>query len=456
MKSDEAVVVEDASGYRGSAESWFAPASEAELIELLRAASRDGIPVTAVGSRTGVAGGCVPSEGWAVSLERFQRLEVYPGSAVAGAGVALKTIQAAAAPSRQFYAPDPTEHTASVGGSIATNASGSRSFLYGDTRRHVLGARVVLMDGTVLDLKRGDAVLSDVPDVPLPATTKFSAGFPLHSGMDYLDLFVGSEGTLGFVTEATLRLLPMPGELLSGVVFFESDYLALAAVEAWRSVGGLRMLEYMDSGSLDLLRFRFTEIPASAAAALLVEQEPGSGDAVDEWVERLATSGAFADESWFGDTAADRERFRVFRHALPESVNETVRRRGLMKMGTDFAVPLARNAEMMNVYRTILDREFPGQYVIFGHIGDAHVHANILPRDEAESARARAVIIELARAAVAMGGTVAAEHGLGKRKAHLLALQWPEQTIRTMAAVKRRLDPQWLLGRGNLFPPGVS
>jgi len=450
------VLVEDASGFRGNADSLFAPASEGELIDLLRTANRDGIPVTAVGSRTGVAGGCVPSEGWAISLERFQTLDVHTGSALAGAGVALKEVQTAAAPSRQFYAPDPTEHTASVGGSIATNASGSRSFLYGDTRRHVLGLRVVLIDGTVLHLQRGEPVPFEVPDVPLPATTKFSAGFPLRPGMDYLDLFIGSEGTLGFVTEARLRLLPSPGELLSGVVFFSSDDTALAAVETWRSVAGLRMLEYMDAGSLELLRPRFAELPAAARAALLIEQEIADTDAVDEWVDRLDASGAFAEESWFGDSAADRERFRVFRHALPEAVNETVRRRGLTKMGTDFAVPLVRNAEMMAVYRETLQREFPGQYVIFGHIGDAHVHANILPRSEDESARARVVITDLARTAVAMGGTVAAEHGLGKRKAHLLGLQWPEQTVRAMAAVKRRLDPHWLLGRGNLFPSGVS
>lgn len=452
MRSEEAILVEDASGFRGEADAFFAPASEAELIELLRRADRDRIPVTAVGARTGLAGGCVPSEGWAVSLERFQHLSVAQGSVRAGAGVALKSVQAAAAPTRQFYAPDPTEHTASVGGSLATNASGSRSFRYGDTRRHVLGLRVALMDGTVLDLRRGEPVPFDVPDVPLPATTKFSTGFPLRPGMDYVDLFIRSEGTLGIVTEATLQLLPSPGEMLSGVVFFPTDEAALAAVDAWRPIEGLRMLEYMDAGSLELLRTRFSEIPAGARAALLIEQEIANGDAVDEWVDRLEASGAFTEESWFGDTAADRERFRVFRHALPEVVNDTVRRRGLTKMGTDFAVPLARNTEMMAVYSDVLGREFPGQYVVFGHIGDAHVHANILPRNEAEAARAREVILDLARTAVGMGGAVAAEHGLGKRKAHLLALQWPSEIIDAMRAVKSRLDPEWLLGRGNLFP----
>jgi FAD/FMN-containing dehydrogenase len=261
--------------------------------------------------------------------------------------------------------------------------------------------------------------------------------------MDYMDLFIGSEGILGVVTEATVRLLPAPGEMLSGVVFFVSTDDALAAVDAWRPVPGLRMLEYMDAGSLDLLRARYTEIPAEARAALLIEQETDA----DDWVDRVIDAGGLED-SWFGLSPADRERFRAFRHALPEAVNETVRRRGLLKMGTDFAVPIDRNREMMRVYAEVLAGQ---QHVIFGHIGDAHVHANLLPQTEADAARARDLIVELARRAVAFGGTVAAEHGLGKRKAHLLEIQYTPDEIEHMRAVKRRLDPQWLLGRGTLL-----
>ncbi len=127
----------------------------------------------------------------------------------------------------QFYAPDPTEWTASVGGTIATNASGSRSFRYGSTRKHILGLRVVLMDGRVLDVKRGDKVDFDVPEIPLPNTTKNTAGYPLAPGMDWIDLFAGSEGTLGIVVEAELQLLPKPADVLAGVVFLPDDEAAL-------------------------------------------------------------------------------------------------------------------------------------------------------------------------------------------------------------------------------------
>jgi FAD/FMN-containing dehydrogenase/dihydroorotate dehydrogenase len=450
---DAAAYVEDASGFRGHADRVEAPRTEAELVGLLAEASRGAIPVTVVGARTGVTGGCVAGGGWAVSVENFGRLEILEGRAIVGPGVRLTDLQAAAARTGQFYPPDPTETTASVGGSIATNASGARSFRYGDTRRHILRLRAVLMDGRLIDVSRGDAIDFDVPAIRIPQTTKHTAGYRLAPAMDWIDLIAGSEGTLAVVTEAELRLLPAPRDILAGVVFFDSDECALDAVDAWRAAGP-RMLEYFDEPSLGLLQTKFPEVPRAARAAILFEAElhDASGDAVETWHQRLVQSRALVDASWFADTAADRERFRRFRHALPELVNDRVRRGGYLKMGSDYAVPPARNREMMGVYRSVLERHFPGRYVIFGHIGDAHLHANILPSSGADFELAKEVMLDLARAARSLGGVVSAEHGLGKRKAHLLPLQYEPGEIEAMKAVKRRLDPQWLLGRGNLFP----
>lgn len=444
--------LEDASGYSGEAEEVFAPESEPELVAIIRRATEARIPVTASGAGTGVAGGRVPHGGWIVSLERFTQIQILPGRARAGAGVLLKDLQAAALPSGQFYAPDPTEMAASVGGSIATNASGSRSFRCGDTRRHVMALRVTLMDGMVREFRRGDKIDFATPEIPRPKTTKHSAGFLLYPGMDWVDLFIGSEGTLGIVTEAELHLVKTPGEILSGVVFFRSEAEALDAVDAWRPTPRVRMMEYFDAGSLELLRANYREIPKPAKAALLVEQEIKEDSEYDEWESRLASTKALGEDSWFAMSDADRERFRKFRHALPEAVNTLIRQRGLRKLGTDFAVPIAKNREMMAAYREALEREFSGRYVIFGHIGDAHVHVNILPADEAESKIAMERITELARKAVALGGTVSAEHGLGKRKRHLLGVQYGDAEIAAMRAVKSRLDPEGLLGRGTLFP----
>jgi FAD/FMN-containing dehydrogenase len=267
-----------------------------------------------------------------------------------------------------------------------------------------------------------------------------------------VDLFIGSEGTLGVITEATLRLLPAPKAVLAGLVFFPSDDEAVGAVESWRATASPRMLEYFDHPSLDLLRTRFAEIPAPARAAVLFEQEMQSEDdpEVDLWLDRLEGTGALVEDSWFATTANDRERFRRFRHALPELVNDTVRRSGAMKMNTDFAVPLHRNREMLSYYRQRLEQKFPGRYVIFGHIGDAHVHVNLFS-DPANPSDASALLAEFARRAVALGGTVSAEHGVGKRKAHLLALQYAPEHLEAMRAVKRRFDPAGILGCGTML-----
>ena len=390
-----------------------------------------------------MTGGRVPQDGWAVSLEKLQRLEICPGRAIVGAGVSLETVQAAASRTGQFYAPDPTETTASIGGTIATNASGSRSFRYGSTRRHVLRLRVALMDGRVLDVHRGAKIDFEVPALPLTDTTKNTAGYPLAPGMDWIDLLIGSEGTLGIVTEAELQLLPAPADVLAGIVFLISDGAALDVVNAWRGIPGLRMIEYFDARSLDFLRPHYSEIPGRAEAALLIEQENGD---IDFWADHAPK------DSWFAVSDQDRERFRRFRHALPELVNDAMRRRGFMKLGSDYAVPIARNHQMLTFYHQELNRQAL-DYVIFGHIGDAHVHVNILPKSQPEFDAGQQLMIEFARHAVRLGGTVSAEHGLGKRKAHLLELQFTPAEIDAMKTVKRRLDPQWLLNRGNLFAP---
>jgi FAD/FMN-containing dehydrogenase len=445
--------LEDASGYLGRADAYFAPSSEDELRQVLQRARESATPLTVAGAGTGVAGGRCAHGGWVLSVEKFRRLEVFPGSARVGAAVNLQELQNAALPTGQFYAPDPTEWSASIGGTIATNASGSRSFRYRDTRSHVLALRVALVDGSILELKRGEPAPFELPSIPLPKSTKHSAGYLLWPGMDYLDLFVGSEGTLGIVLEAEVRLLPVPKELLTGVVFFAGDAETLDAVAAWRSVPELRMLEYIDEGSLRLLRTRFPEIPNQAKAALLIEQELESADSneIDAWDGRLTHSKALYEASWFASNAADRERFRKFRHTLPELVNDRVRRNGFLKLGSDYAVPVDRNAEMMAYYRKRLHEEFGDHYVIFGHIGDAHVHVNILPETQPEFDRGKEIMVEFARKAVELGGTVGAEHGLGKRKAHLLEVMYTPHQLEAMKAVKRRLDPQWLLGRDTLF-----
>lgn len=446
---------EDASGFKGHTDRVAVPRDEAELIAVLDEARAARIPVTISGAGTGLAGGRVAQGGWTLSTERFQRIEIHDGWATAGSGVSLADLQAAARPSGQFYPPDPTETLASLGGTVACNASGSRSFLYGATREWLRRLRVVLMDGRVLDVRRGDRLDFDVPALPRPGTKKVSCGFPLQPGMDWIDLFTGSEGILGIVTEVEVGLLPIPQALLNGVVFFPDEERTLNAIDAWRPIPGLRMLEFACHQSLRLIAQRFPEIPAQAQGAAIIEQIVSGESDFDLWSDRLAAGGALEHDSWFGTSDGDRERFRRFRHALPESVNDACRRNGFMKLGSDYAVPLERHREMIRYYRAQCDPVLDDRYVIYGHIGDAHVHLNMLPASQADFDNGKALMVDFARKAVELGGTVAAEHGLGKRKAHLLKLQYTSEQISQMAEVKRRLDPDWLLGRGNLLdvPP---
>jgi FAD/FMN-containing dehydrogenase len=450
--ADVAPFLEDSSGYHGSADRVFVPDSVTDLREIVSSASAQNIPVTVAGAGTGLTGARVPCGGWVISLERFRQLEIYRGRAHCGSGVILADLQSAAGKTRQFLGPNPTESSASIGGAISTNAGGARSFRFGPVGRQVLALAVTFMDGRTVRFKRGDKVDFVYCCVRAPSTTKSSAGYALHEGLDWVDLLVGSEGTLGIITEAELQLIPEPPAILSGVVFFPSEELALDAVDVWRPVRGLRLLESMDARALDFLRPKYTGMSPRARAALMIEQDLSSEEdpEVDLWTERLAAQSALEEDSWFGFTAADRERFREFRHALPAITVDQGRRSG-SKFSTDFAVPLDKNRELYNYYRQRCEETFPGRYTIFGHIGDANVHVNLLPRGPEDAKRAEDLMEDFARKVISLGGTVAAEHGIGKQKTNLLKLMYSAEEIEAMKDVKRHLDPKWLLGRGNIF-----
>lgn len=445
--------LEDSSGYRGEAERVFIARSEAEVREVASKASAQRMPLTVAGAGTGLTGARVPHGGWVVSLEQFREIEIGRGRARCGAGALLKDLQREAAQTRQFFGPNPTENSASIGGIIGTNAGGARSFHYGSVRRHVLALEVTWMDGSTARLERGAEVDFAFRPVHLPQTTKNSAGYYLQPGLQWVELLAGSEGTLGIVTSAELQLFTEPAAILSGIIFFRSDGEAFGAVEAWREVAELRQLEFMDEHSLRLLRPSHRDIPEDARAALFIEQNLKSEDdaEVDAWAARLAEQAAFEEESWFGFTAADRERFRELRHTLAVMVTDTARRNGYPKFASDFAVPFERNRDLHDYYKRRCGELFPKQYTIFGHVGDANNHINLFPASGEEARRVEELMGELARQVVSLGGTVAAEHGIGKSKTDLLKLMYGAEEIEAMREAKRKLDPDWLLGRGTIF-----
>ena len=252
----------------GHAPALVRPGTVGEVAGVVAWARRHHVALVPQGGNTGLVAGGIPHAGEIVlSMERFSRppeVDDLTGQARVAAGTPVETLQQAARAAGWEYGVDlASRGSATLGGTIATNASGSRSFRYGSTRRWVESLRVVLADGSVREFVRGEAIDFDPPVIPLPQVTKNTAGYLLRPGMDWVDLFCGSEGTLGVVTEARVRLLPAPKAVLGGVVFFPDDDAALTAVEVWRDA---RMLEYFDIHSLRLMRPRFPETPANAAA----------------------------------------------------------------------------------------------------------------------------------------------------------------------------------------------
>ena len=472
----------------GHATRVLLPENSEEAAGALARASEERTPVTIAGAGTGVVGGRVPFGGVVLSTERLKRIgeivrDGAGGRATVEAGVVLSDFQREARARGLLYPPDPTESSCYIGGTIATNASGARTFKYGPTRKYVERLKVALTTGDVLDIGRGEIfadeegllrvplgggreILARLPTLSMPSTRKHAAGYYVSKGMDLVDLFVGSEGTLGVITEAEVSLLPQPEGVLAGVVFFKSEEDLLAFVRGARerslatrasadNASGLdaRALEYFDAESLSFLRERYTLVPARAAGAIFFEQETAEETEealMSEWLALVESHDALADESWFGTNEHDRAEMRAFRHALPVMVNEWLARHGQRKVSTDMAVPDAAFPEMLRFYKETLRASGLG-HVIFGHIGDNHVHVNILPRDDLEQIAARETYARFIERAVSLGGTISAEHGVGKIKREYLRALYGEQHLREMAALKRAFDPACVLGRGNIF-----
>ncbi|HXL81029.1 MAG TPA: FAD-binding oxidoreductase [Pyrinomonadaceae bacterium] len=482
----------------GYAERVVFPETAEDVAEILRAATRDKTPVTISGAGTGTVGGRVPSAGIVLATDKLNQIKSIAhnqdggGSAVAEAGVRLADLQKFVDSEQLFYPPDPTERSCYLGGTIATNASGARTFKYGPTRQYVQRLKIALATGDTVNLRRaelratqsgqikiplssGRAIEARLPTYQMPHTRKHASGYYVVPEMDLLDLFIGSEGTLGVMVEIEVALLPKPEALLSGIVFFsaEGDLLAFVRDARERSLanrgssptvsegvseassGNLdaRALEYFDSESLNFLRQKYETIPAEAVGAVFFEQESTAAtdeSLLNEWLVLLEQHQALVDMSWFATNETDQAKLREFRHALPVLMNEWFARHNQRKVSTDMSVPDAEFPGMLRFYQETL-RPAGLRYTIFGHIGDNHVHVNILPRNDEEAAKAREIYLLFLKRAAAVGGTLSAEHGVGKLKRDYLRLFYSEENLHEMAALKRAFDPAGILSRGNIF-----
>ncbi len=508
--------LEDAAHYPGGhARAVVAPRGEAQLAAVLR----DAEAVLPVGAQSSLTGGATPLGEVLVSLSGWTALGAPEGSRITvEPGVTITQLRERLAAAGKAYPPAPTFEGATVGGIVSTNAAGAATFKYGTTRDWVRGLTVMLACGELLDLERGmvqaaggrfEIVTSGgvltvrTPTYRMPDVPKHSAGYHAGDALDLVDLFVGSEGTLGIVTSVTLDVLPYQPHTALVLLALETERQAIAVTAALREASlrtrrsgdprglDIAAIEHLDQRCLQLLRADGADrrtgvtVPDAAGVVLLAQLElpqrataaelhhavglAAAPDAPDGPVVRLcrlldAEGLLDATELVAPDAPARAAALLAFREAAPEAVNRRVgiARRTvddrIEKTAADMIVPFTRFGESLAVFREAFESRGL-DYAIWGHISDANVHPNVIPRSTEDVRRGRAAILECGRQIIELGGCPLAEHGVGRNrtKQALLRALHGDAGIAEMRAIKRVLDPAGKLAPGLLFPldPGA-
>ena len=471
----------------------------------------------AVGAQSSLTGGATPRGELVISLAKLTSIEASTTHLTAQPGVTLAEVRAALTGTGRSFPPTPTFEGATVGGVVSTNAAGAATFKYGPTRRWVRGLSVMLASGELVDLEReqvrasngrfeidtrAGSVVVNVPTYRTPVVPKCSAGYHAAPDMDLVDLFIGSEGTLGVLTSVTFDLLPIAPQVALVLIGLTGEAQALAVTTALRAASihtrdsgdphGLDVaaIEHLDRRCLELVREDGADrrtgvsMPDAVEVVLLAQLElPGgltpaqlhtevglsmSATPPDTPVVRLCRllhSEGLLDST---ELVAPADSTRIaellaFREAVPEAVN---RRVGIAKRtvdatiektAADMIVPYDRFGESLELFR----RAFESRgldYAIWGHISDANLHPNLIPTSAGDVRLAREAILECGREVIRMGGSPLAEHGVGRNptKQRLLAELYGNRGIEEMRAVKRALDPEGKLAPGVLFPASRS
>jgi glycolate oxidase len=412
------------------------PGSAAEVSAILGLARRHRVPVVARGSGTGLSGGSVPVEGAVVvclvRMDKLVELDALNFTLRAQAGVLTQAICDAADAAGLFYPPDPgSMKVSTIGGNVAENSGGLRGLKYGVTRDYVMGLEVVLADGAVCSL--GNKCVKDV------------AGYSLK------DLFVGSEGTLGIVTEVLLKLLPRPAARQTLLATYSRMDAAAETVSAIIAAGIVPCtLEFLDSKTIRCVEdFAHAGLPLDADALLLVEADGHPAAVADEAarIRELCENNGATSVRLAADAAeaarlaiARRSAFSALARMRPTTILE------------DATVPRSRLAEMIRFIQET-GQKHRLEIATFGHFGDGNLHPTFLTdeRDADEMRRVDAAMKEIFSRALALGGTITGEHGVGLAKKAFLREQYGEAGYSLLKQVKRALDPENLLNPGKIF-----
>lgn len=478
--------LEDAAHYPGGHAAALARPS---CVEEVAWAVRHASCVLPIGAQSSLTGGATPAGDVLLSSERLTALRIAGARVTVGAGVRLSDVQAALAAHGLWFPPVPTYLGATVGGAIATNAAGAATFKYGAVRRWVHALTVVLADGEMLRITRGEVQAVDgefviatsggerrvpLPAITMPAVAKCSAGYFAVPEMDLIDLFIGSEGTLGVIVEAELDVRPRPGGVCWLMIPLSAEAAAIALTGDLRESRTLDVaaIEHIDRRSIEVLRQDGADrrlgihLPDGAEVLLLAQLELDAAQVEDGLADALLERVAdLLDKYGALDTAevvvpSDARRAAAFvelREAVPAGVNRRVAQARaadprIHKTAADMIVPFASFAQMMAECRA-LAAAHEVDLAVWGHISDGNVHPNIIPRDYGDVERGRRLILALGHHVVAMGGSPLAEHGVGRNpvKQELLRLLYGAAGVEAMRATKLSLDPTWKLAPGLLF-----
>lgn len=425
-------------------DAWFAhhlpevvvePASSADVVKLMRWSRRHGVPVTARGAGKGYVGGCVPVQGGvSVSFARMNRiLEISPADslAVVEPGVITGELQRAVETLGLYYPPDPASlNESTIGGNIATNAGGPRCLKYGVTRSYVMGLEVVLADGSLVQVGG--------------RTQKNKLGFELTG------IFVGSEGMLGLVTRATLRLIPRPPARATVVATFRTARQAATGVARIQQAGFLPCaLEVADALTLRAAR-KYTSNTPPGNAFLLVEIDGQLGAVRSDLRELTKVLQACKPVKIIpARTEAQIEKLWNMRRDFSYSLRAT----GLKKLNEDVVVPRGRLVDLFH-FTARLQKETGIQVAAFGHAGDGNIHVNLmLPAEEADTPHARRALDRLFTQVIEWQGTLTGEHGVGLAKKPWWNLAVPEELNQLHLTIKQALDPDNRLNPGKFLDP---
>ncbi len=412
------------------------PLGAEEVRTVFAIATRHRVPVIPVAARSGKSGGVLAVRGGiAVSTERMNRiLEISREDLVARVepGVVTGVLQAEVEKHGLFYPPDPNSlDTCTIGGNVAENAGGPRALRYGVTRDYVLGLTLVIPTGEILELGR--------------RSIKGVAGY------DVAALVVGSEGTLGIVTEVTLKLLPRPRHVATAIVVFESVAAAARAVSRVLAAGILpRCLELLDDVSIAAAaRTSPLRLPPDAGAALLVETDGNDEEQVLGEIVRVADAvrGDAAGEVIVAQNEAQRREVWETRKYLSTNLKAL----HPMKLSEDVAVPRSRIPEMIARAKEI-GRLHGLAVATYGHAGDGNLHCNVLFDRRDEKPEVDRAVAEILRAAVDLGGTITGEHGVGLAKRDFLEYEQGREVVALERRLKDLFDPLGILNPGKIFP----